>query len=103
MPQYRGHRSNGILDRSFKTCLYDRDRNFHEFSSLPIKVPTACARFHNDLVWQPEFILKDIYHNLLQITDYEQGGHFAALEHPQLLSDDIWSAVKKFEAYNQNK
>lgn len=71
--------------------------------SIPITVPTACARFHNDLAWQSEYILKDSYVNLQQVTDYPDGGHFAAMEVPKVLNEDIWSAVKKFQNYHNQK
>lgn len=70
---------------------------------IPITVPTACARFHHDLNWQSESLLKEGYKNLLQLTDYPDGGHFAAMEVPKELADDIWAAVKKFQNYHNQK
>lgn len=65
-------------------------------------MPTACARFAHELLWQPESTLKLKFPNLLQISDFDDGGHFAAFEKPKELSDDIWAAVKKFEEFNDN-
>lgn len=47
--------------------------------------------------------LMDKYPNLLQSTEMPRGGHFAAFEEPELLSQDIFSAVKKFQEYHKNK
>nr|CAD7394413.1 unnamed protein product [Timema cristinae] len=65
-----------------------------ELDSIPTKVPTACAMFPFELAYQPESLLKDKYHNLVQFHNMPRGGHFAAFEEPRLLADDIWSAVK---------
>lgn len=64
--------------------------------SIPTNVPTACARFSNELVYQPEWVLKDKYTNLIQVTDL-QGGHFAPLEIPNTLAEDIYKFVEKVE------
>lgn len=54
-------------------------------------VPAAFALFPNDLVNAPrEFAER--YFNVQQWTEMPKGGHFAAMEQPQLLADDI----KKF-------
>lgn len=58
-------------------------------------VPTACALFPHELDYQPEFLLKDRFSNLVQVTHMPRGGHFAAFEEPKLLSEDIWQAVGK--------
>lgn len=67
------------------------------FFSIPIdpKVPCAVARFPYEIVYQPEWILKDKYSNLVQVTDFEYGGHFAAFEVPEVFAEDIFSAVYK--------
>ncbi|XP_063244853.1 juvenile hormone epoxide hydrolase 1-like [Bacillus rossius redtenbacheri] len=64
------------------------------FERIPVEVPTACALFPNELAYQSEFILKDKYKNLVQVSDMPRGGHFAAFEEPLLLANDVWSAVK---------
>ncbi|XP_076173256.1 juvenile hormone epoxide hydrolase 1 [Ptiloglossa arizonensis] len=64
---------------------------------LPIKVPTACAAFPEELLVSPKFILKSRYPNIIQYNFLPRGGHFAAFEEPRLMSDDIFSFVKKTE------
>lgn len=51
------------------------------FDRIPVKLPTACARFVHDLMYVPTALLENKYHQLLQVKDYE-GGHFAAMEEP---------------------
>ncbi|KAK2586580.1 hypothetical protein KPH14_011459 [Odynerus spinipes] len=59
-----------------------------------IKVPSACAQFPNEIVYQPEGLLKDAYVNLVRVNRMPRGGHFAAMEEPKLLADDIWESIK---------
>jgi pimeloyl-ACP methyl ester carboxylesterase len=53
-----------------------------------ISVPTAIASFPKELVVSPREWAERIY-NVSQWTDMPRGGHFAALEEPVLLADDI--------------
>ena len=53
-----------------------------------VSVPTACAVFPKELVAPPRRWLETRY-NLTRYTVMPRGGHFAALEEPQLLVEDI--------------
>ena len=56
---------------------------------LPLKVPTAVALFPKEyLEWAPRSYVERIY-NIQQWTEMPKGGHFAALEQPDLLVKDI--------------
>ncbi|KAI4471801.1 epoxide hydrolase 1-related [Holotrichia oblita] len=61
--------------------------------SQPIEVPTGCTRFKNEIAFQPEWILRHKYLDLVVVKDYPVGGHFAALEMPAILADDIWLII----------
>ena len=41
--------------------------------------------------------------NIVQYTYMPRGGHFAALEEPQLLAEDIFSFVRKVEVLEKEK
>lgn len=66
-----------------------------------MKVPSGCARFSNELLIQPDSILRDKYPNLIHISDLE-GGHFAAFEAPKVLADDIFAFTDKVEGLREN-
>lgn len=66
--------------------------NFCIFSQ-PIQVPTGCTRFKHEIAFQPESILRHKYLDLVVVKDYPVGGHFAALEMPAVLADDIWFII----------
>lgn len=56
---------------------------------LPLKVPTAIAIFPKEyLEWAPRSYVERIY-NVKRWTEMPRGGHFAALEEPDLLIKDI--------------
>jgi pimeloyl-ACP methyl ester carboxylesterase len=59
-----------------------------------IKVPTAVAIFPKEMSsWPPKSYIKRIF-NLKRWTKMKKGGHFAALEQPNLLIDDIRTFAK---------
>ena len=61
---------------------------------LPLKVPTAIAKFPKEyLEWAPKSYVERIY-NVQQWTEMSAGGHFAALEQPDLLIKDIRKFAK---------
>lgn len=54
-----------------------------------VEVPTGCALFPRELLaWPPRSYAERIY-NITQWTDMPRGGHFAAMEQPELLIEDI--------------
>ncbi|XP_065160490.1 juvenile hormone epoxide hydrolase 2-like [Atheta coriaria] len=66
-----------------------------DIQRVPIEVPSACANFRHELFYTPEAVLRDRYVNLVQNTHYDFGGHFIAMQMPDILAADIFSAVEK--------
>lgn len=62
---------------------------------VPIKVPTGCARFKNDLAHEFDWKLSVKFPHLVHSTYYRNGGHFAAMELPDLLYTDFTQFIKK--------
>lgn len=77
---------------------FSKHPNMLDMISMPIKVPSACAQFPHEIRLQPENILKHRYQNLIRVTRMPRGGHFAALEEPELLADDIWASIDEMES-----
>ena len=65
------------------------------FSKSRINVPTGCALFKNEIMLPPKAWAKEIY-NLIHWEHYD-GGHFAALEKPEILEKDIRLFVQKLK------
>jgi len=55
-----------------------------------VSVPTACALFPKEITTPPRKWVEARY-NLVRWTPMPRGGHFAALEQPELLVDDVRS------------
>ena len=54
-----------------------------------VEVPTACALFPKELLsWPPRSYVERIY-NVARWTEMPRGGHFAAMEEPELLIEDV--------------
>ena len=53
-----------------------------------VTVPTACALFPKEITTPPRKWVEANY-NLTRWTEMPRGGHFAALEQPELLVDDV--------------
>jgi microsomal epoxide hydrolase len=60
----------------------------------PVRVPTGCAIFPKEII-RPPRRWAEAYYNVAQWTRFERGGHFAALEEPEALVDDMRSFFRK--------
>jgi len=63
-------------------------------SDKKIEVPTGAAMFPKDLIPAPREFAERFF-NLQHWTEMPRGGHFAALEEPELLADDIRKFLQK--------
>ncbi|CAB3226916.1 unnamed protein product [Arctia plantaginis] len=71
--------------------------------NIPTKVPTAAIKFLYEVMYQPDWILRDKYPNLVRSTIVDYGGHFAALHTPKELVDDVFAATTEFIKFNNKK
>lgn len=84
-----------ILTKTFNTAswiYYGRREEGGRLLSAQgnrVEVPTACALFPKELLaWPPRSYVERLY-NVAQWTQMPRGGHFAAMEQPDLLIEDI--------------
>ena len=73
------------------------------FSIIQAAIPTAAAIFPAEMSeWPPRSYVERIF-NIKQWTNMPSGGHFAALEKPDLLVNDIrkFSRSLKFNPYDE--
>ena len=89
-----------LVTKTFNTAswiYYGRREEGGRFlpkENLPLKVPTAVALFPKEyLEWAPRSYVERIY-NIQRWTEMSKGGHFAALEQPDLLIKDIRDFAK---------
>lgn len=64
---------------------------------IPVFVPTGFACFPNELMHTPKLWVKQKYRKLVTFTPMDRGGHFAAMEEPQLMAEDIQKFTKIVE------
>jgi len=89
-----------LVTKTFNTAswiYYGRREEGGRFlpkKNLPLKVPTAVALFPKEyLEWAPRSYVEKIY-NIQRWTEMPKGGHFAALEQPNLLVKEIRDFAK---------
>lgn len=66
-------------------------------AEMKVHVPTGFACFPDELMHTPKLWVKLKYPKLLTFTPMARGGHFAAMEEPQLMAEDIQNFVKIVE------
>jgi hypothetical protein len=54
------------------------------------QVPTAFALFPKELFAPVQFFARQYYSHIVHWHHMPRGGHFAALEEPLLLAQDLW-------------
>ncbi|NWZ47025.1 HYEP hydrolase, partial [Haliaeetus albicilla] len=64
---------------------------------LAVQVPTGIASFPNEVMHTPQAWAQKKYTNIVSFHFMPRGGHFAALEEPELLAEDILQFVGKVE------
>ncbi|XP_056213640.1 epoxide hydrolase 1 isoform X3 [Falco biarmicus] len=64
---------------------------------LTVQVPTGIASFPNEVMHTPQAWAQKKYTNIVSFHFMPRGGHFAALEEPELLAEDILRFVGKVE------
>jgi len=65
--------------------------------SIPIDIPSGIAEFPNEPFLPPKSFVLSAFPNNVHYSVIEKGGHFAALEQPELLVKDVASFVEKVE------
>ena len=65
-----------------------------------MKGPVGLAHFLGEPLADPWTLAAYKYHDIVQYTYMPRGGHFAALEEPELLARDVRMFIKKLHARN---
>ena len=84
-----------VLTRTFNTASWiyygQREEGDRILTSdqKKVDVPTACALFPAEMLAWPPRTYVDLLYNVAQWTEMPCGGHFAAMEQPDLLIADI--------------
>ncbi len=86
---------NGNITAS--TRLYSESMKAGQFGppDAHVATPTGCAIFPGELTRLPRSWAEECF-NIVHWTEMDRGGHFAALEEPELLVDDVRAFFRQF-------
>jgi len=65
------------------------ERKLGFFTPKGVKIPVAASAFPDELYQAPKSWVEQAYPNLIHYNKLDKGGHFAAWEQPQLLSEEV--------------
>ena len=82
-------------------CITSANRLYKEYISVPnfskflVTVPVALLLPKHELLMLPPTLLRATYPDIVHINELNTGGHFSALEEPELVADDITAFVNE--------
>lgn len=87
------------VNNSFTAAARIYVENYKDIMNLiseryPIHVPTGIAVFPNEVVSYPRFALSQQMKNIVSYNIKPRGGHFPAMEEPEILADELWTFVR---------
>lgn len=90
-----------LVTDSFNTASWFYRGFFEEGGAMApgtrVEVPTAVANFPKEfLTWAPRSMIEKGY-NVTRWTNFEHGGHFAAMETKSVFADDVAAFVKEIK------
>ena len=68
-----------------------------KFLEAPVTVPTGVARFPKEVMRFPRKWCDNVYSDIVHWNTFNKGGHFAAVERPQTLVEDIRTFAAKLK------
>ncbi|XP_038217949.1 juvenile hormone epoxide hydrolase-like [Zerene cesonia] len=69
---------------------------------IPTQVPTSVIQAKYELFYEPAWILKSKYPNLVKATVLDHGGHFFAMELPDVFAEDVLTAIASFRNWHKD-
>ncbi|XP_053604306.1 juvenile hormone epoxide hydrolase-like [Plodia interpunctella] len=94
-------------------CIVTSSRIYYEgmrgyeiniLHEIPTPVPTAVVNFKYEVLYQPDCMLRDKFPNLVRSSTFSVGGHFAALQTPHMLVEEVFASTKAFlDFHSKNK
>jgi microsomal epoxide hydrolase len=79
----------GAINSSFWPYYARRHAPWPITDKRPVTAPSAYASFPREILHPPRAWVSRVYTDLRRWTEMPRGGHFAALEEPQALAEDV--------------
>lgn len=70
-------------------------RKAYPMDNVAVIVPTGVAHFKEEILHQFNFLTQERFKKIVHNSFFEHGGHFAAMQNPKVLHDDVVKFVKK--------
>jgi pimeloyl-ACP methyl ester carboxylesterase len=70
-------------------ALQDKLPGYAEINRATVTTPVGFAMFPKEISWPPRSWIEHAYTDLRRLEFMPKGGHFAAWEQPELLSNEI--------------
>ena len=86
----------GAINSSFWPYYARNHEPWPITAQRPVTAPTAYANFPKEILHPPRTWVSRVYPNLQRWTDMKRGGHFAALEAPAALAEDVRAFFRAF-------
>ncbi|MEZ5651618.1 MAG: epoxide hydrolase [Burkholderiaceae bacterium] len=88
----------GCINASFWPYYDRRHAPWPVPSEPPITVPTGYSQFPHEILRPPRSLAERVYTDIRRWSVHDEGGHFAALEQPQVLVDEIREMFRPLRA-----
>jgi microsomal epoxide hydrolase len=79
----------GAIGSSFYPYYFRKRRGWPVSAENPVTAPTGYAAFPKEMVRPPRSIAEKVFPNIRRWTMMPRGGHFAAMEQPEALAEDV--------------
>src|SRR6185369_4001074 len=74
--------------------IYWENKNYTFFAPKHVAIPAAVSAFPDEVVQTPQSWAEQAYPKLIHYNRPPKGGHFAAWEQPQLLTEELRAGFK---------
>jgi microsomal epoxide hydrolase len=79
----------GAIGSSFYPYYFRRRRPWPVTPERPATAPVGYAEFPKEILRPPRSVAERVYTNIRRWTVFDKGGHFAAMEQPEALAQDV--------------
>jgi microsomal epoxide hydrolase len=83
------YRFTGAIGSSFYPYYFRIHRPWMIPDGAAVTAPTGYAEFPREMLHPPRSLAEPMFPNIRRWTVMKKGGHFAAMEQPDLLADDV--------------
>jgi len=87
-----------LTNTAISTSRLYRENKLPFFAPMGVKIPVAISAFPDELYQPPRSWMERAYPELIHYNRLAKGGHFAAWEQPQVLSEELRAGFKSLRS-----